>query len=128
MVRVLAIADEVCEPLWGPRAAQLAPDLVVAAGDLPWDYLEFMASSLDVPVVFVILNNGTYGALRRFTEHLDTGETPGLDVPDISFTKLAEGYDVASERVDNAEDLANALTKAFAANSPVLIEAITYFD
>ncbi len=53
MVRVLAIADEVCEPLWGPRAAQLAPDLVVAAGDLPWDYLEFMASSLDVPVVFV---------------------------------------------------------------------------
>ena len=53
MVRVLAIADEVCEPLWGPRAAALAPDLVVAAGDLPWDYLEFMASSLDVPVVFV---------------------------------------------------------------------------
>lgn len=53
MVRVLAIADEVCEPLWGPRAAALAPDLVVSAGDLPWDYLEFMASSLDVPVVFV---------------------------------------------------------------------------
>ena len=63
-----------------------------------------------------------------FTQHLGTGETPGLDVPDISFTKLAEGYDVASDRVDNAEDLANALTKAFAANSPVLIEAITYFD
>ena len=53
MVRVLAIADEVCESLWGPRAAALAPDLVVAAGDLPWDYLELMASSLDVPVVFV---------------------------------------------------------------------------
>ncbi|WP_256794596.1 benzoylformate decarboxylase [Terrabacter sp. Ter38] len=86
------------------------------------------AARYHVPVIFVILNNGTYGALRRFTRHLDTGETPGLDVPGISFTRLAEGYDVPSERVDNVDDLANALTKAFAGTSPVLIEAITYFD
>ena len=26
MVRVLAVADEVCDPLWGARAATLAPD------------------------------------------------------------------------------------------------------
>ncbi len=53
MVRVLAIADEVSDALWGPRSAVLAPDLVVAAGDLPWDYLEYLSSSLDRPVVFV---------------------------------------------------------------------------
>jgi Icc-related predicted phosphoesterase len=53
MVRVLAVADEVCDALWGARAAALEPDLVLAAGDLPWDYLEFLASSLDKPVVFV---------------------------------------------------------------------------
>lgn len=86
------------------------------------------AARYHVPVVFVILNNGTYGALRRFTEHLDSGETPGLDVPGISFVRLAEGYDVAAERVDNVADLTSALTKTFAGTSPVLIEAITYFD
>ncbi len=53
MVRVLAVADEVCDALWGPRAAALAPDLVLAAGDLPWDYLEFLSSTLNGPVVFV---------------------------------------------------------------------------
>lgn len=53
MVRILAIADEVVESLWGDRVRALAPDLVIAAGDLPWDYLEFMTSRLDVPLVFV---------------------------------------------------------------------------
>jgi calcineurin-like phosphoesterase family protein len=53
MVRVLAVADEVSDALWGPRAATLHPDLVLAAGDLPWDYLEFLSSALDRPVVFV---------------------------------------------------------------------------
>ena len=53
MVRVLAVADEVSDALWGPKAAALAPDLVLAAGDLPWDYLEFLASTTNRPVVFV---------------------------------------------------------------------------
>jgi Icc-related predicted phosphoesterase len=53
VVRILAIADEVVESLWDPMVRQLAPDVVVAAGDLPWDYLEFFASCLDVPLVFV---------------------------------------------------------------------------
>jgi hypothetical protein len=53
MVRVLAVADEVSDALWGPRAAALAPDLVLAAGDLPWDYLDFLASATNRPVVFV---------------------------------------------------------------------------
>ncbi|MDO9378943.1 MAG: metallophosphoesterase [Nocardioidaceae bacterium] len=53
MVRVLAVADEVVESFWRSKARDLAPDLVVAAGDLPWDYVEFIASSVDVPVAFV---------------------------------------------------------------------------
>ena len=53
MVRVLAVADEVSDALWGPRATALAPDLVLGAGDLPWDYLEFLASATDAPVLFV---------------------------------------------------------------------------
>jgi Icc-related predicted phosphoesterase len=52
MVRVLAVADEVSDALCG-KATALAPDLVLAAGDLPWDYLEYLASVLDRPVVFV---------------------------------------------------------------------------
>ena len=67
MVRVLAVADECSDALWGPKAAALAPDLVLAAGDLPWDYLEFLASATDAPVLFVPGNHDE--ALPRARVH-----------------------------------------------------------
>ncbi len=53
MVRMLAIADEVDPLLSDARLCSLAPDLVVSAGDLPWDYLEHVVSVTGVPSVFV---------------------------------------------------------------------------
>ena len=76
MVRVLAIADEVVDALWGPKAKALAPDLVLAAGDLPWDYLEFMAGSLDRPVVFVPGNHDpavSTARAHRSGQYFDAG-------------------------------------------------------
>lgn len=52
MVRVLAVADEEV-PAMPSRARDLRVDLVLAAGDLPWDYLEQLASHVDAPAVFV---------------------------------------------------------------------------
>ena len=52
MVRALVIADEEANlPVQTLR--DLAPDLVLSAGDLPWHYIEYVASCVDVPVVFV---------------------------------------------------------------------------
>ena len=76
MVRVLAVADEVCDPLWGAKAAALAPDLVLAAGDLPWDYLEFLTAVLDRPLVFVPGNHDpavSQGRLHRSGQFLHAG-------------------------------------------------------
>jgi calcineurin-like phosphoesterase family protein len=53
MVRVLAVADEVIETLWTERVRRHEVDLLLAAGDLPFDYLEFLADALDRPCVFV---------------------------------------------------------------------------
>lgn len=53
MTRVLAVADEVVEALWTEKVRRHGVDLVLAAGDLPFDYLEFLASALDRPCVFV---------------------------------------------------------------------------
>ncbi len=53
MTRILAIADEVDEGLYGERLPGLSPDIVLACGDLPFDYLEYIVSRLDVPLVFV---------------------------------------------------------------------------
>ncbi len=53
MVKVLVVADEEAPALHAQSLKDQAPDLVLSAGDLPWDYLEFIASTLDVPMVFV---------------------------------------------------------------------------
>ena len=53
MTRILAVADEVDEGMYGERLPTLAPELVLACGDLPFDYLEYIVSRLDVPLVFV---------------------------------------------------------------------------
>ena len=52
MVRVLAVADEEV-PAAPSRVKELRVDLVVAAGDLPWDYLESIVAALGAPAAYV---------------------------------------------------------------------------
>jgi uncharacterized protein len=76
VVRVLAVSDEVSDALWGPKAAALAPELVLAAGDLPFDYLEFLASATNAPVVFVPGNHDPEvagGRIHRSGQFLHAG-------------------------------------------------------
>lgn len=57
MTRILAVADEVDEGLYGDKLLQLQPDLVLSCGDLPFDYLEFIVSRLNVPLLYVSGNH-----------------------------------------------------------------------
>lgn len=49
---MLAVADEEV-PAAPSRVEELRVDLVVAAGDLPWDYLESIVAALGVPAAYV---------------------------------------------------------------------------
>lgn len=53
MTRLLAVADEVNISLYSARVVRLRPDLIVACGDLPFDYLEYLVTMLNVPLLFV---------------------------------------------------------------------------
>lgn len=53
MVLVLAVSDEVDDSLLADVAAVRAARLIVACGDLPFDYLGYLMNALDVPLVFV---------------------------------------------------------------------------
>jgi calcineurin-like phosphoesterase family protein len=53
MPRVLTVSDEVVESLWTDQVHRHPVDLVLAAGDLPFDYLEYIADSLEQPCVLV---------------------------------------------------------------------------
>ena len=59
-MRILAVADAVSPVVYSERFPQnLEPiDLVLSAGDMPGHVLEFMATKLKVPPVFVLGNHG----------------------------------------------------------------------
>lgn len=57
MTRILAVADEVDESLDRDKLEQLRPDLVLSCGDLPFDYLEYLVSRTDVPLLYVLGNH-----------------------------------------------------------------------
>lgn len=86
------------------------------------------AARYQVPVVFVILKNETYGALVNFGRRLNTPDLPDLDLNGIDFVSIAKGYGVQAESVTTESELRDALTRAFTNRQPVLIEAVTYFD
>jgi benzoylformate decarboxylase len=78
-----------------------------------------------VPVVVIILKNGTYGALHWFSEVLGTSEMSAFDLEGIDFVRIAEGYGVHATAVSSAEDFALALGTALAQTTPTLIEVTT---
>jgi Icc-related predicted phosphoesterase len=53
VVRVLAVSDVVEDVFWADVTAAGGTQLVLACGDLPFDYLDHLMNALDVPLVFV---------------------------------------------------------------------------
>lgn len=86
-IRVLAVSDEIAPEVHRFEVRQLEPDLIVSCGDLPFDYLEYLVSTLNVPLVFVPGNHDpdlTADPTARFepqafswSSHVDTCVGPG---------------------------------------------------
>ena len=74
------------------------------------------------PVVFVVVQNGNYSALKGFRDFTKVGtNVPGIDIPGINAALIAQGYGMKAREVDRPEDLAPALKCAFDSNEPHLI-------
>lgn len=80
------------------------------------------AARYRIPATFLILKNGTYGALRSFATQLGVEGVPGMDIDGLDFCALATGYGVRSSVADSAAALRESLTAALAGDAPTLIE------
>ncbi|AKZ53817.1 Benzoylformate decarboxylase [Streptomyces ambofaciens ATCC 23877] len=69
------------------------------------------AAQHGVPLTIVLLRNGTYGALRWFGGLLGVPDAPGLDIPGLDFTRVAEGYGVRARHVGGVEELRAVLAE-----------------
>lgn len=60
MVRILAVSDEESHQAYSGHFSDLRPDLVVACGDLPVEYLEYLVTVLNKPLYFVPGNHDSH--------------------------------------------------------------------
>ncbi len=112
----------------GVQLAEPSRRVIAVIGDGSANYsitALWTAAHYKIPVVFLILKNGTYGALRWFAEMLKVDDVPGLDVPGIDFLSLAKGYGVEGVRAATANHLKEALAAALGSQAPTLIEVPT---
>jgi len=80
------------------------------------------AVQYEAPVIFIVLRNGDYSALKSFCDFTQVGRNvSGMDLPGIDMVKIAQGYGLAAQEVDKPEDLEPVLREAFASPKPRLI-------
>ena len=80
------------------------------------------AVKYDVSLVVVVFNDGWFGNVRRIQRERYGGRVHGSDLVNPDYRILAKSYGIFSERVTAAEDLEGAISRAFAAGGPALIE------
>ncbi|MEQ8229768.1 MAG: thiamine pyrophosphate-binding protein [Rhodospirillales bacterium] len=76
-------------------------------------------------VIFIVVNNGTYGTIRMHQEREYPGRVSGTDLVNPDFAALAQAYGATGEIVTETAQFADAFARAQAADSPALIELRT---
>ncbi len=58
-VKILAVSDRVLDKIYCSNLRERYPDveMVIGCGDLPYYYLDFLVSALDVPLLYVLGNH-----------------------------------------------------------------------
>lgn len=69
-MKILVVADKVQDYIYSPGLKERMPEveLVLSCGDLPFYYLEFIVSSLNVPLLYVFGNHNPFEYLGRTSE------------------------------------------------------------
>ncbi len=80
------------------------------------------AAQQQLPITYVIVNNGGYGAMKSFGDLMGSHRTPSFDIGGVDFAGLARAFGCAGTRVERAAELLPALTAAMTSTGPVLLD------
>jgi acetolactate synthase-1/2/3 large subunit len=111
----------------GVAAKVAMPDRIVVSINGDGDFLMCgqeiaTARQYDLDVVFIVVNNGTYGTIRMHQERFYPGRVSGTDLINPDFAALARAYGLYGETVERTEDFAAAFDRCRASGGPSLIE------
>lgn len=108
----------------GDRERGVKRTIVATIGDGSFQYsiqAIWTAAQHKLPIVFVVLRNGTYAILKSFAELEQTPGVPGLDLPGLDIASLAKGFGCHTAEPTSTDELADAFTAALQADGPTVI-------
>ncbi len=111
-------------------AALLKPDrtVVCVAGDGCFTMaLSDLATAAahQLNILFIVVNNGSYGTIRMHQEARYPGRVHGTALRNPNFVELATACGIRAVRIDSTAAFAEALRSALASPGPRLIELVT---
>ena len=80
------------------------------------------AVQYDLPIIVIVVNNGTYGTIRMHQEREYPGRVVATDLKNPDFAGLARAYGGHGETVEKTADFAPAFERARASGRPAIIE------
>ena len=83
------------------------------------------AAQYDVPVLVIVVNNGTYGTIRMHQERHFPGRVSATTLRNPDFVMFAKSFGAYAERVERTEDFAGAFERAQQAGRLALLELRT---
>ena len=75
-----------------------------------------------VPVKIVVLNNEFLGMVRQWQQLFFDKRYASTEMVNPDFVKIAEGYSIKAKRVENRENLKDAVKEMIAASEPYFLE------
>ena len=86
------------------------------------------AAALGLHIVFLVVNNGSYGTIRMHQEARFPGRPIATALANPDFVALAQAFGLAAWRVTATAEFAAALGRARAHPGPALIELVTAIE
>ncbi|MGH6912294.1 MAG: thiamine pyrophosphate-dependent enzyme, partial [Geminicoccales bacterium] len=80
------------------------------------------AAQYDLPIIWIVVNNGMYGTIRMHQERDYPGRISGTELKNPDFAALARSYGGHGEVIERTADFADAFRRAEAAGRPALLE------
>lgn len=109
----------------GAKIARPDRPVLCVAGDGGFMYsVNELATAVKyrLPVVFLVMNDDRYGAIKWLQETLFQGRWGEADLANPDFPALARAFGARGERVAGVEALGPAITRALAADGPTVLE------
>lgn len=87
-----------------------------------------LAVERQLPIVFIVSNNRSYGSIRLHQERGYPGRVSGTSLFNPDFHDLAHSFGMQSARIQNKAEIEAVIKSALAERKPILIEVNTSLD